>query len=144
MTMSQPVVIAVAITGSVPRKKDTPAVPITTAEQVESTHEAFEAGATLVVQRMHVGRMSHPSNTPNGRAPLAPSAVAARGGEGLQVDPLGIFVHLDARARDGEAPLQMLIPGRSRVGEHGARLTDSQLAPESAAHGSAPRVRERG
>src|SRR5436305_9571852 len=43
-----PVVIAVAITGSVPRKKDNPAVPIMPAEQIESTHEAFEAGATLV------------------------------------------------------------------------------------------------
>ena len=42
-----PVVIAVAITGSVPRKKDNPAVPTTPAEQVESTHAAFEAGATL-------------------------------------------------------------------------------------------------
>jgi uncharacterized protein (DUF849 family) len=44
----RPVVVAVAITGSVPRKKDNPAVPVTPAEQVESTHEAFEAGATLV------------------------------------------------------------------------------------------------
>jgi uncharacterized protein (DUF849 family) len=43
-----PVVIAVAITGSVPRKKDNPAVPTTVAEQIESTHQAFEAGATLV------------------------------------------------------------------------------------------------
>ncbi|GJD50420.1 3-keto-5-aminohexanoate cleavage enzyme [Methylobacterium crusticola] len=43
-----PVVIAVAITGSVPRKKDNPALPTRVAEQVESTHEAFEAGATLV------------------------------------------------------------------------------------------------
>ena len=43
-----PVVVAVAITGSVPRKKDNPAVPILPAEQVESTHEAYEAGATLV------------------------------------------------------------------------------------------------
>jgi 3-keto-5-aminohexanoate cleavage enzyme len=43
-----PVVVAVAITGSVPRKKDNPAVPITPAEQIESTHEAFEAGASLV------------------------------------------------------------------------------------------------
>lgn len=42
-----PCIITVAITGSVPRKKDTPAVPVTVAEQVESTHEAFEAGATL-------------------------------------------------------------------------------------------------
>lgn len=43
-----PAVVAVAITGSVPRKKDNPAVPTTPAEQVESTHEAFEAGASLV------------------------------------------------------------------------------------------------
>ena len=42
------VVIAVAITGSVPRKKDNPAVPVTPAEQIESTHQAFEAGASLV------------------------------------------------------------------------------------------------
>jgi uncharacterized protein (DUF849 family) len=50
--MSQPCVITVAITGSLPQKKDNPAVPITVAEQVESTHEAFEAGATLV--HLHV------------------------------------------------------------------------------------------
>lgn len=43
-----PVVVAVAITGSVPRKKDNPAVPTLPAEQIESTHAAFEAGATLV------------------------------------------------------------------------------------------------
>jgi 3-keto-5-aminohexanoate cleavage enzyme len=43
-----PVVIAVAITGSVPRKKDNPAVPIVPEEQVESTREAYEAGASLV------------------------------------------------------------------------------------------------
>lgn len=42
-----PVVIAVAITGSVPRKTDNPAVPVTVSEQVESTQQAFEAGATL-------------------------------------------------------------------------------------------------
>lgn len=43
-----PVVIAVAITGSVPRKKDNPALPITPSEQIESTHAAYEAGASLV------------------------------------------------------------------------------------------------
>jgi 3-keto-5-aminohexanoate cleavage enzyme len=42
-----PIVIAVAITGSVPRKNDNPAVPILPSEQIESTHQAFEAGATL-------------------------------------------------------------------------------------------------
>jgi uncharacterized protein (DUF849 family) len=43
-----PVVIAVAITGSVPRKKDNPAVPILPPEQIESTRHAFEARASLV------------------------------------------------------------------------------------------------
>lgn len=46
--MSNPVILAVAITGSVPRRSDNPAVPISVAEQIESTHAAFEAGATLV------------------------------------------------------------------------------------------------
>ena len=46
--MAQPVIITVAITGAVPKKKDNPAVPVTPPEQVESTHEAFEAGASLV------------------------------------------------------------------------------------------------
>ncbi|MGX1349576.1 3-keto-5-aminohexanoate cleavage enzyme [Bradyrhizobium elkanii] len=45
---TKPVVVAVAITGSVPRKSDNPALPVTPAEQIESTHEAFEAGASLV------------------------------------------------------------------------------------------------
>ena len=50
--MNRPAVISVAITGSLPRKKDNPAVPISVDEQIESTHEAFEAGATLV--HLHV------------------------------------------------------------------------------------------
>ena len=45
--MSNPCIICVAITGSVPKKADNPAVPISVAEQVESTQEAFEAGATI-------------------------------------------------------------------------------------------------
>src|SRR3954452_458804 len=44
----KPVVVAVAITGSVPRKHDNPALPVTPPEQIEATHEAFEAGASLV------------------------------------------------------------------------------------------------
>jgi uncharacterized protein (DUF849 family) len=46
--MSTPCIITVAITGSVPTKKDNPAVPITVDEQIESTHAAYEAGASLV------------------------------------------------------------------------------------------------
>ena len=47
-----PCIITVAITGSLPRKENNPAVPITIAEQVESTQAAFEAGATLA--HLHV------------------------------------------------------------------------------------------
>jgi uncharacterized protein (DUF849 family) len=46
--MAEPCIIAVAITGSLPRKEDNPAVPISVAEQIESTHQAFDAGASLV------------------------------------------------------------------------------------------------
>ena len=46
--MSTPCIITVAITGSVPTKKDSPAVPVTVPEQIESTHAAYEAGASLV------------------------------------------------------------------------------------------------
>jgi len=50
--MSSPCIITVAITGSLPKKKDNPAVPISVEEQIEATHESFEAGATLV--HLHV------------------------------------------------------------------------------------------
>jgi 3-oxoadipate:acetyl-CoA acetyltransferase len=50
--MTTPAIITVAITGAIPRKADTPAVPVTPSEQIESTHEAFEAGAT--VAHIHV------------------------------------------------------------------------------------------
>jgi 3-keto-5-aminohexanoate cleavage enzyme len=60
-----PVVIAVAITGSVPRKKDNPAVPILPAEQIESTHEAYEAGATLV--HIHVRNNDETPSSDQGR-----------------------------------------------------------------------------
>ena len=61
--MTKPVVIAVAITGSVPRKKDNPALPISPAEQIESTHAAFEAGASLV--HIHVRNLDEsPSSDP--------------------------------------------------------------------------------
>ncbi len=62
--MPDSVVIAVAITGSVPRKRDNPAVPTNPAEQVESTHAAFEAGATLV--HIHVRNPDEsPSSDPD-------------------------------------------------------------------------------
>jgi 3-keto-5-aminohexanoate cleavage enzyme len=61
--MTTPCIIAVAITGSLPRKRDNPAVPITVSEQIESTHEAFEAGATIV--HLHVRNDDEtPSSSP--------------------------------------------------------------------------------
>jgi uncharacterized protein (DUF849 family) len=50
--MTTPAIITVAITGSIPRKADNPGLPVTPSEQIESTHEAFEAGAT--VAHIHV------------------------------------------------------------------------------------------
>jgi 3-keto-5-aminohexanoate cleavage enzyme len=62
--MSEPVIITVAITGALPRKKDSPAVPVTPAQQIESTHEAFEAGAALV--HIHVRNPDEsPSSDPD-------------------------------------------------------------------------------
>jgi uncharacterized protein (DUF849 family) len=52
--MRDPVIVCVAITGSLPQKSDNPAVPITVAEQIESTHAAFEAGAAIA--HCHVRR----------------------------------------------------------------------------------------
>ena len=46
--MTEPTIITVAITGALPRKAQTSAVPVTPTEQIESTREAYEAGAALV------------------------------------------------------------------------------------------------
>ncbi len=45
--MTESCIICVAITGSVPTKAANPAVPISISEQIESTQEAFEAGASI-------------------------------------------------------------------------------------------------
>ncbi len=57
---TRPVVVAVAITGSVPRKKDNPNLPVLPSEQIASTRAAFEAGASLV--HIHV---RHDDETPS-------------------------------------------------------------------------------
>ncbi|MEO7126594.1 MAG: alkene reductase [Nakamurella sp.] len=41
------------------------------------TDAVHEAGGRIVIQLMHVGRVSHPDNTAHGRQPVAPSAIAA-------------------------------------------------------------------
>jgi 3-keto-5-aminohexanoate cleavage enzyme len=61
--MSEPVIITVAITGALPRKAQSPAVPVTPEEQIESTQEAYEAGAALV--HIHVrNKDESPSSDP--------------------------------------------------------------------------------
>jgi uncharacterized protein (DUF849 family) len=62
--MSTPVIITVAMTGAIPRKKDCPGVPVTTSEQIEETHKAYEAGATLA--HIHVRNPDEsPSSDPD-------------------------------------------------------------------------------
>src|SRR5437763_5203324 len=90
--MADPVIITVAITGAVPKKKDNPAVPVTPAEQIESTHEAFEAGASLV--HVHV---RNPDESP-GSDPELYGAVQ----EGVRKYCPGMIVQFstDGRGRD--------------------------------------------
>ena len=100
--MEQPVVIAVAITGSVPRKKDTPAVPVTPAEQVESTHQAFEAGASLV--HIHVRNADESSGSDpakfaevqEGVRKHCPGMIVqfSTGGRGREPSERGAMLHL--------------------------------------------------
>jgi len=89
--MATPCVIAVAITGSVPRKKDNPAVPISTAEQVESTQQAFEAGASLV--HLHVRNEDEsPTSSPERFAKLL---------EGIRKHCPGIITQISTGGRSG-------------------------------------------
>ncbi len=90
-----PAVIAVAITGSVPRKKDNPAVPTTPSEQVESTHAAFEAGASLV--HIHV---RNPDESPS-----SDPALFAEVQEGVRKHCPGMIVQFSTggRGRDQAA-----------------------------------------
>jgi 3-keto-5-aminohexanoate cleavage enzyme len=91
----RPVVVAVAITGSVPRKRDNPAVPVTPAEQVESTHQAFEAGASLV--HIHV---RNPDESPS-----SDPALFAEVQEGVRKHCPGMIVQFSTggRGRDQAA-----------------------------------------
>jgi uncharacterized protein (DUF849 family) len=93
--MPDPCVVAVAITGSLPRKQDNPAVPISIAEQVESTHEAFEAGASLV--HIHVRNDDQSSSSD-------PERFAAVQ-EGVRKHCSGIIIQFSTggRGRDPEA-----------------------------------------
>ena len=89
--MTSPCIITVAITGSLPTKADNPAVPITVAEQVESTQEAFEAGATLA--HCHVRNDdATPSSDPEKFGRLM---------EGLRKHCPGVIVQFSTGGRSG-------------------------------------------
>ncbi|WP_118135772.1 3-keto-5-aminohexanoate cleavage protein [Oceanicella sp. SM1341] len=89
--MSNPCILCVAITGSLPTKENNPAVPITVAEQIESTQEAFEAGATIA--HCHVRNDDQtPSSDPEKFAALK---------EGLEKHCPGLIVQLSTGGRSG-------------------------------------------
>jgi 3-keto-5-aminohexanoate cleavage enzyme len=89
--MTNPCILCVAITGSLPTKADNPAVPITVAEQIESTHEAFEAGASIA--HCHVrDDEGKPTSDPERFAELK---------EGLEKHCPGIIVQLSTGGRSG-------------------------------------------
>jgi uncharacterized protein (DUF849 family) len=142
--MTKPCIICVAITGSLPQKSDNPAVPITIAEQVESTHEAFEAGATIA--HCHV-RMEDgtPTSDPERFARLK---------EGIEAHCPGMIVQLSTggrsgagKARGGMLPLRpdmaSLTVGSNnfptRVYENPPDLVD-WLAAEMLAHDVKPEI----
>mgnify|MGYP006273641499 CR=1 FL=1 len=143
-TDKKPCIICVAITGSVPRKEHNPAVPITVAEQVESTHEAFEAGASIA--HCHVRN--------DDETPTSDPEKFARLVEGLRRHCPGMIVQLSTggrsgagRERGGMLPLKpemaSLTVGSnnfpSRVYENSPELVD-WLAAEMRTYGIKPEI----
>jgi uncharacterized protein (DUF849 family) len=92
--MSDPCVICVAITGSLPQKSNNPAVPITIPEQIESAQEAFEAGAAIA--HCHV-------RNSDGSATSDPEKFGLLL-EGLRKHCPGIIVQLSTGGRSGTGP----------------------------------------
>jgi 3-keto-5-aminohexanoate cleavage enzyme len=108
--MTNPCILCVAITGSVPTKADNPAVPITLAEQIESTHEAFEAGAAIAHCHVRDG-VGAPTSDPDRFAALK---------EGLETHCPGMIVQFSTGGRSGA--------GRARGGMLGLRPDMASLS----------------
>lgn len=89
--MTKPAIICVAITGSVARKENNPAVPITVTEQIESTQESFEAGAAIC--HAHV-RMDD-------QTPTSDPERFARLKEGLEKFCPGMIIQFSTGGRSG-------------------------------------------
>ncbi|WP_199087727.1 3-keto-5-aminohexanoate cleavage protein [Bosea sp. ASV33] len=142
--MSQPCIICVAITGSLPTKANNPAVPITISEQIESTQEAFEAGATIA--HCHVrDDEGKPTSDPERYGRLK---------EGLEKHCPGLIVQLSTGGRSGAGQargamlslrpdMASLAVGSNnfpnRVYENAPDLVD-WLAAEMAAHRVKPEI----
>ena len=89
--MSKPCILCCAITGSVPTKADNPAVPITVAEQIESSHAAVEAGASII--HAHV-------RNDDGTTSSDPDKFAALK-EGLEQHCPGVIIQFSTGGRSG-------------------------------------------
>jgi 3-keto-5-aminohexanoate cleavage enzyme len=111
--MTTPCIISVAITGSLPRKKDNQAVPISADEQIESTQAAFEAGATLV--HLHVRN--------DDETPTSDPERFARVLEGIRKHAPGIITQVSTGGRSGA--------GRERGGMLSLRPDMASLASGS-------------
>ena len=139
-----PAIITVAITGSVPRKEDNPAVPITVTEQIESTHASYEAGAVLA--HCHVRNDDQtPTSDPDRFAALK---------EGIEKHCPGMIVQLSTGGRSGagrerggmislKPDMCSLSVGSNnfptRVYENAPELVD-WLSAEMLAHGVKPEI----
>lgn len=142
--MTNPCIICVAITGSVPTPADNPAVPVTVSAQIESTHAAFEAGASIA--HCHVrDDAGKPTSDPERFARLK---------EGIEAHCKGMIVQLSTggrsgagRDRGGMLPLSPDMASLSvgsnnfptRVYENSPDLVD-WLASEMIAHDVKPEI----
>jgi len=87
----KPCILCCAITGSVPTKAANPAVPISISEQIESSHAAVEAGASII--HAHVRNVDEtPSSDPNKFAELQ---------EGLKKHCPDVIIQFSTGGRSG-------------------------------------------
>lgn len=89
--MAKPCIICVAITGSVPTKANNSALPVTVAEQIESTQASFEAGASI----------AHCHVRDDAGAPTSDPERFAQLKEGLEKYCPGMIIQLSTGGRSG-------------------------------------------
>ena len=141
--MTQPCIISVAITGSVPRRKDNPALPVSVPEQIESTHAAYEAGAALV--HVHVRNDDEtPSSDPekfaafqDGIRKHCPAIIVqfSTGGRGRAMEQRGAMLHLRpdmASLATGSVNFPTIVYENppAFVRELAVRMRDTNIKPE--------------